>query len=1073
MANSNNIQVPLNNSDEPKFTNEHEQILLNNDELRLRNREHLIEKLERVIQEKNASIIKLEEREQYLEDTLKKRNIEFQILEDKLRQYEDKTRTFEQLHQLQLQTFEKTIRDCQIENERLCEHINDLTKELNGKASFDAINQEKILTFDRIVADTQLWRQKLDSYKATIEQREETIVNLKKEIDELHRKKQTNSHFEDDSLRFQISSLQNTLRDRDNEIKQLKLTLRRVRDTLQPNRLSHESRWKSCSEDIGRNQSVIKSFQNKRAISPSIHDSSSPLDTEFLKTKFHTLTDRFNNVQQLLVKRDNQIITLKKVHDKRWLRLKHLQKQYRLLKDELQSYTDDEILQTNSKNDFFYRKAIHKTKNGCSVCNDHRWRKQTENNRKLLKQEDDDHVWNEVTKLKRENAKLTNENLSLQEKVDLQEVEINEQINVIDELHNEIRQINDKEEQIQSTHIKTSNNEQKHLIEELDKKLYELETERTCLIFENERLKTNYDLCNDEKQHLIQQKIQLNNELKQYKLRILSLQDQIHKLKRNSQINNEKDLILKPILTIKRRTIKKKPKKSTTAKSCLELLLDQNSTLIDDLQNESLISNRRQDHLCSLCDHQSENSFRQRKRRPSISSIISRPRCGPFKRSSMTKNRANPPMKYSNIPRKPNTPSSIQKVPPIRISTFRKHIEQLKTDLANSRKENEHLNQRLMTTLSRINILKTTNQKLIIECDKFKNNHFNQSTFVNHDLPNIDHSINIDNLSERLKNSSFDAAQQRKLNKTLQTDNDILNKNLQSLTEKLTHTERDIASKRLLIENYKTRLNEMETSLNRSHDKNINEHDDERIKSLTETMEKLRITIDSYKNRLQAITREKHDLDSRYTQLVDEHQKLKIRFEDMQTKFRLNDQQLRQIRLNNEQLNQELLTSRQLSEQQLLTLNTKNQDSLKKITSELERTLQRLNEYERFINDLLYEIIRRSVQMNEKLKRAREHQKQRESLSMTLPGYDLAMNTASKILNLTQDDLDEIMSIADESFQANRKDENIDKNENIRQKVSKLLVTQEECSSKLLKIFSKKLDEIQAIDRELAAIRNT
>ncbi|CAF4549852.1 unnamed protein product, partial [Rotaria sp. Silwood2] len=499
MANSNSVQIPLNNSDEPKLTNEHEQILLNNDELRLRNREQLIEKLERVIQEKNASIVKLEERDQCLEDTLRKRNIEFQILEEKLRLYEDKTRMFEQLHQLQLHTFEKTIRDCQIENERLCEQINDLTKELNGKASFDAISQEKILTFDRIVADTQLWRQKLDSYKATIEQREETIVNLRKEIDELYRKKQTNSHFEDDSLRFQISSLQNTLRDRDNEIKQLKLTLRRVRDTLEPNRLSHESRWKSCSEDIGRNQSVTKSFQNKRAFSPPIHDSTSPLDIEFLKTKFHTLTDRLNNAQQLLVKRDNQIVTLKKVHDKRWLRLKHLQKQYRLLKDELQSYTDDEILQTNSKNDFFYRKAIHKTKNSCSVCNDHRWRKPTGNNRKLLKQEDDDHVWNEVTKLRRENSKLTNENL--QEKVDLQEVEINEQINVIDELHHEIQRINDKDEQIQSTHITTSNSEQKYLIEKLDKKLYELETERTCLIFENERLKTNYDLCNDEKEH--------------------------------------------------------------------------------------------------------------------------------------------------------------------------------------------------------------------------------------------------------------------------------------------------------------------------------------------------------------------------------------------------------------------------------------------------------------------------------------------------------------------------------------------------------------------------------------------
>ncbi len=111
----------------------------------------------------------------------------------------------------------------------------------------------------------------------------------------------------------------------------------------------------------------------------------------------------------MLVQRDDQIATLKKVHDKRWLRLKHLQKQYRLLKDELQSYTDDEILQNNSKQDYFYRKAIHKTKNSCSVCNDQRWRKQNGINKKLLKQEDDDHVWNEIAKFKRENARLTNE----------------------------------------------------------------------------------------------------------------------------------------------------------------------------------------------------------------------------------------------------------------------------------------------------------------------------------------------------------------------------------------------------------------------------------------------------------------------------------------------------------------------------------------------------------------------------------------------------------------------------------------------------------------------------------------
>lgn len=132
--------------------------------------------------------------------------------------------------------------------------------------------------------------------------------------------------------------------------------------------------------------------------------------------------------------------------------------------------------------------------------------------------------------------------------------------------------------------------------------------------------------------------------------------------------------------------------------------------------------------------------------------------------------------------------------------------------------------------------------------------------------------------------------------------------------------------------------------------------------------------------------------------------------------------------------------------------------------------------------------------MHESLKRAHGSQKHRESLSMSLPGYDTAMNTASKILNLTQDDLDEIMSMTDESFHVREsmrlsivrllhcfrfrlkvkaKLETGTNDEKLREKVSKLFASYEQFSGKLLKIFTKKLDEIQAADRHLAVLRNT
>jgi hypothetical protein len=72
------------------------------------------------------------------------------------------------------------------------------------------------------------------------------------------------------------------------------------------------------------------------------------------------------------------------------------------------------------------------------------------------------------------------------------------------------------------------------------------------------------------------------------------------------------------------------------------------------------------------------------------------------------------------------------------------------------------------------------------ESDKLKHDHLIPSGQKNrrHDSASSDASENLGNLYARLKNTSFDAARQRKLNKTLQTDNESLTKNLQSLTDK-------------------------------------------------------------------------------------------------------------------------------------------------------------------------------------------------------------------------------------------------------------------------------------------------
>lgn len=209
--------------------------------------------------------------------------------------------------------------------------------------------------------------------------------------------------------------------------------------------------------------------------------------------------------------------------------------------------------------------------------------------------------------------------LSLNEKIDLQEIEINELNVVLGELRNEIRSLNDKDEHRRSPVVpmKTSSDEQQRLLEEMDKKIYELETERTCLVFEHERLKTNLDLCIDEKQHLVQQRAQTSSELKKLKLRVLALQDQVHKLRRNNLTNNNK----KSPTKTKRRINKKNGRKS-----CLEMLLDQNQSvsIMEDLHDRSSIiyrpkeTRRRNFNDFHLHDHHTETSWMKRKTRANV-----------------------------------------------------------------------------------------------------------------------------------------------------------------------------------------------------------------------------------------------------------------------------------------------------------------------------------------------------------------------------------------------------------------------------------------------------------------------
>ena len=72
-----------------------------------------------------------------------------------------------------------------------------------------------------------------------------------------------------------------------------------------------------------------------------------------------------------------------------------------------------------------------------------------------------------------------------------------------------------------------------------------------------------------------------------------------------------------------------------------------------------------------------------------------------------------------------------------------------------------------------------------MECDQYKSTHGSSPMVSGPSSNTIDQQgQQIEHLYDRLKNASLDAAQQRKLNKTLQTDNENFVKHIQLLTEK-------------------------------------------------------------------------------------------------------------------------------------------------------------------------------------------------------------------------------------------------------------------------------------------------
>jgi len=230
----------------------------------------------------------------------------------------------------------------------------------------------------------------------------------------------------------------------------------------------------------GSEENLFNNSVSNRAISrsKSFERNSSRQDRTVLDEKYQAFESRLEKVKlyydNLCKAKDQQLETLRISHHRRLERLNSLEKQYKLLKDHLKSYTGSE-----------------KTPNETAV------NKHNSNENQIIgyTRKDNESLWNETKFLRKENESLLKENFSLKEEIDLLKVKSDEQNEQIESLKMEVnlrldsKQENydklvnncEKELKITKEKLRTSHDEIKSLklkIDDLDKNCDELVDER-------------------------------------------------------------------------------------------------------------------------------------------------------------------------------------------------------------------------------------------------------------------------------------------------------------------------------------------------------------------------------------------------------------------------------------------------------------------------------------------------------------------------------------------------------------------------------------------------------------------
>ncbi|KAK7115660.1 hypothetical protein V1264_001490 [Littorina saxatilis] len=251
-------------------------------------------------------------------------------------------------------------------------------------------------------------------------------------------------------------------------------------------------------------------------------------------------------------------------------------------------------------------------------------------------------------------------------------------------------------------------------------------------------------------------------------------------------------------------------------------------------------------------------------------------------------------------------------------------------------------------------------------------------------------------LEARLKMSTSEVSRQAATIRSLKTEVDTLQDQIRGFQDRINHLERDNNQKRNLVESQRIKLKATQ-DISKVHDDTMEELQT-KLKLSAESTDKMRIQLDSLKKRMKVVMHEKRDYEDKYLQVS---LALEKKAKDLSTS-----------REKCSQLEAAMAQLEALSQQQLQRVATHSEAAVDAAQAQMSATHGTLTGYQQFVKLLCTELLDRVTRARKQLREtaaAREEQA-RVAHDSDTASLKRAQDTARDILNISQSDLDDIMS---------------------------------------------------------------